>query len=155
MRKADCVFSCALLLSALAAGSAPGQREATYPFTGTWKLNVEKSTFSPGPAPRSTIVTIAGDGTVSSERTDSDGKPTRKSHSSSVGREVTFDGADNLTISTQVSGNILDDTVKLNGKPIQRIHAVFSQNGRIVTLNRDGTDPQGHPVHNREIYERQ
>src|SRR3954452_974487 len=155
MRKLDCVLSLALLLSALAAGSAVKQRETCYPFTGTWKLNVEKSTFSPGPAPRSTIVTISSDGRVSFEGTDSHEKPTRRSHPLSVGREVTFDGADNLTINTRVAGNIIDDIVKLNGKPIQRIHAVFSQHGRIVTVNRDGKDPQGHQVHNREIYERQ
>ena len=28
-------------------------------FVGTWKLNVEKSKFSPGPAPKSSTVTIA------------------------------------------------------------------------------------------------
>ena len=100
-------------------------------------------------------MTISSDGRVSFEGTDSHGKPTRRSHTLSVGREVTFDGADNLTINTQIADKVIDDSVKLSGKPIQRIHAVFSQNGRIVTVNRDGKDPQGHPVHNREIYERQ
>jgi len=120
-----------------------------------WKLNVDKSTFSPGPAPRSTTVTIAGDGRVSFEGTDGNGQPTRRSHPLSVGRQVSFDGAKSLTIETQVAGDVIDDTIKLDGKPIQRVHAVFSQNGRIVTVNREGKDAAGHPVHNREIYERQ
>jgi hypothetical protein len=38
----------------------------TDPLIGTWKLNVAKSTFSPGPAPRSTTATVtaAGQGSM-------------------------------------------------------------------------------------------
>ena len=40
---------------------------ADSPFTGTWKLNVAKSKFSPGPPNKSQTVTIQADGHVSVE----------------------------------------------------------------------------------------
>jgi hypothetical protein len=92
MRKSDCLVFPALLLPALAAGSAVEQSKRPI-LSSAWKLNVEKSTFSPGPAPRSTVVAIES--------------------------------------STRVRGNTIDDTIKLNGEPIQKIHAVFSPNGKI------------------------
>jgi hypothetical protein len=131
------------------------QATQVYPFTGTWKMNVEKSKFRPGPAPRSVTATIGTDGRVSFQGIGPDGKPTGRSHPSSVGKEVLFDGTKNLTIETRAQGNVLDDTIRLDGKPIETVHAVFSSHGRTVTLNREGSDPQGHPVHNLEILEKQ
>ena len=118
-------------------------------------MNLEKSKFTPGPAPRSVTATIGSDGRVSSQGVDHDGKPTGRSHASSVGREVLYDGTNNLTIETRVRGNVIDDVIKLHGKPIQTVHGVFSPDGRTVTLNREGKDPKGRPVHNLEILEKQ
>jgi hypothetical protein len=131
------------------------QATQSYPFTGTWTMNLEKSKFTPGPGPRSVTATIGTDGRVSFRGIDHDGKPTGRSHPSSVGKEVLFDGTKNVTIETRVHGNVIDDTIRLDGKPIQTVHAVFSSDGRTVTLNREGRDPQGHPVHNLEIFEKQ
>jgi hypothetical protein len=43
-------------------------------FTGTWKINVAKSTFSPGPPPKSQTVTFAPSGKCTVEGLDAEGK---------------------------------------------------------------------------------
>jgi hypothetical protein len=57
-----------LILCALALAAADD------PFVGTWKLNVAKSKFSPGPAPQSQTVTIGADNKVEVSGTDSEGQ---------------------------------------------------------------------------------
>lgn len=155
MEKHLCCVLSAILFCMWTGTPVLAQATQSYPFTGTWKMNLERSEFRPGPAPKSVTATIGTDGRVSFRGIGADGKPTRRSHPSSVGREVLFDGTKNLTIETRVQGNVLDDTIKLDGRPIQTVHAVFSLDGRTVTLNREGKDPQGHPVHNLEIFEKQ
>ena len=55
---------CAVALSVSSTAQAPD------PFVGTWKLDVAKSTYKPGPAPKSLTVVIeaAGKGHQSSRR---------------------------------------------------------------------------------------
>ncbi len=66
-------------------------------FTGTWKLNGAKSTFNPGPAPKSVTVTNAPDGTFQVESVDGQGKTMKWSHAWSGGAEVPIDGIENAT----------------------------------------------------------
>ena len=64
-----------VVLSAVAAGPLFAQ---TNPFLGTWKLNVAKSKFEPGPAPKSLTRTIVADGGGAKypiEGVTADGKP--------------------------------------------------------------------------------
>src|SRR5215475_15605021 len=59
---------------------------------GTWKANIAKSTYSPGPAPKSNTVKFEAVGDnikVTVDRTDGDGKPV---HNEWVGK---YDGKDN------------------------------------------------------------
>jgi hypothetical protein len=54
--------------------------QAGDPLIGTWVLNVAKSTYSPGPAPKSetrTYTATARGFTYSSKGIDADGKPTK------------------------------------------------------------------------------
>src|SRR5437762_2105683 len=58
---------------------------------GTWKLNVAKSTFSPGPAPRSNTIKIERweNGQIAiADGIDAQGKPTH------TGQPTKFDGKD-------------------------------------------------------------
>src|SRR5215469_9572016 len=46
--------------------------------SGTWKMNTEKSKYSPGPAPKSVTVVVESDDTnykIDATGTDADGKP--------------------------------------------------------------------------------
>src|SRR5579864_4459155 len=63
---------------------------------GTWKLNLEKSTFNPGPAPKSQTRTyeVEGNGVKTSvEGVGADGKPVSYGFTSSLdGKEVPITG---------------------------------------------------------------
>jgi len=130
------------------------QADHTNAFTGTWKLNVEKSKFI-GPAPQSATVTIAPDGSFTFEGVDQKGQPHKWSHAWSVDKEVPVDGIDNGTIMTKLQGHTADDVMKIGGKTVQKVHAVLSPDGKTITATIDATDPQGRSVHNVEVYDKQ
>lgn len=87
------------------------QTDHTNAFTGTWKLDVAKSQFSPGPPPQSVTVTVAPDGAFAVEGIDAQGKPIKFSHAWSGGKEVPVSGAgiDNETVITKVHGRTWND----------------------------------------------
>ena len=51
-------FVAGVALLGLALLPIPASSQAADPWVGTWVLNVAKSKYSPGPAPKSTTVTI-------------------------------------------------------------------------------------------------
>ena len=70
-----------LFLAAVLATAVPeiGLAQSN-PLIGTWKNNLAKSKYSPGPAPRSgtTIFEAVGQGLkITAENTDAQGKPTK------------------------------------------------------------------------------
>jgi hypothetical protein len=68
------------LLSLVACASPQASFAQTSPLIGTWKINLAKSKYSPGPAPRSgtTIFEAVGQGLkITAENTDAQGKPTK------------------------------------------------------------------------------
>jgi hypothetical protein len=90
---------------------------------GTWKLNLAKSKYSPGPAPKSQTLRIEawGDDGVkyAADGVGADGKPTHAEfHPKYDGKGYPFKGnpdADMLSYK-QIDANTLEATTKLNGK---------------------------------------
>ena len=67
-------------IGAIALGSfvGVGRAQAPDPLVGTWHLNVQKSKYSPGPPPKSVVLTFAQAGQewkTSSEVTPAEGPP--------------------------------------------------------------------------------
>lgn len=93
-----------LVLSFVPAVLLVAQADHANPFTGTWKLNVAKSKFSPGPVPKSANVTIAAYDTFTFEGVGPDGKTMKWSHPSSIDKEVPIDGIEKGTIITKLQG---------------------------------------------------
>jgi hypothetical protein len=136
-------------------------RAADDPSNGTWKLNVEKSKFDPGPAPKSSTVTIKienGTETYSGETTDAAGKSTPMSFTAKL------DGSD-----SPVTGNPLGDTIaikhpspskfeatiKSGGKVTVTVHVVVSADGKTRTLTYSGKTPDGKDAHSVLVYNKQ
>jgi len=71
-----------------AQGTQNGQAAQNDRFVGTWKLNVAKSKFNPGPAAKDETVTIAPD-KVSVEEVTADGKTENWSYTPSPGATAT------------------------------------------------------------------
>lgn len=148
------VVCAALLLLATAASAADM-------WIGTWKLNVAKSVFSPGPAPKSqtiTFETTPGGTKLSSETVTADGTKVAGSYVS------TFDGtavpwAGNPDADTASPKRIDDYTYenvwKKGGKVTMTARATVSKDGKTLTLTQTGTNAQGKPVNNVVVLERQ
>jgi hypothetical protein len=114
---------------------ASGTAAAADPIIGTWKLNTAKSTFSPGPGPKSQVRTYAESdkGTVLTiKSTAADGKETTAT--------LTFkdDGK-----SYPVSGNPDFDTVSVKRVDALTINSTQMKAGTVVgtgvrTVSKDG-----------------
>jgi hypothetical protein len=156
-----------LLFSALAiCASATVLLGADNPFIGTWKLNIEKSKFSPGSEIRDMTVKFELDGNRIKRiatGTDGQGKPIMQG--GPEGDETPWDGQDHavnppgtpsLTLAVkQVNDHTVDVTVKREGKVVNRDHSVISDDGRTMTATENGVDEQGRKVHKVEIFEKQ
>jgi len=141
---------------------AVGIAQTTDPALGVWKLDVAKSSFSPGPAPKEVTLTIeaAGPGRkVTVAGVDGDGKPIAWGFSGnfdSKPNRLTGSNPDadfvllkrlgpNLTRSTYKKGN---KTTVVNGVSV-------STDGKTLTIASSGVNAQGHTVKNKQIYTKQ
>jgi len=150
------LFIASLTAVILAWSAAPlaARGDHDSPFVGTWKLNVAKSNFSPGPPPKAVTVTIDGDGKVSVEEIGANDKSLTWSYTYSADTAVPIEGMDNSTVMEKRSGKTVDHDWKF-GDASMKGHGVVSKNGKTMTYTMTGTSPDGHPVHNVEVYDRQ
>ncbi len=128
--------------------------------SGTWKLNVAKSKYSPGPAPKSNTLKIewTDDGVkVTSDGVDAQG-PTHTQYSAKFdGKDYPITGnpnADMLSVK-KIGDHEIETTWKKGGKTTLTIKTVVSQNGKTRTSTSTGIDAQGRKVNNVTVYEKQ
>ena len=129
---------------------------------GTWKLNVAKSSFSPGPAPKSQTLKIEAWGDdglkYSADGVGPDGKPTHAEFQAKFdGKDVPFKGnPDSDTLAyKRIDANTLQATTKLKGKATITAKVVVSKDGKTRTVTQTGTDAQGRTVKSVFVYEKQ
>ena len=128
---------------------------------GTWKLNVAKSKYVPGPVPKSNTITItaAGNGIhVMAKGEDATGKPT------SIDYTATFDGKDSpvkgapaydTTAMKRVDANTTEQTRKKEGKTVQTVTRKISADGKTMTVTTRGKDEAGRTLNTVAVYDRQ
>jgi len=127
------------------------------PFLGTWKLNLAKSTFSPGPAPRSRTLTYQAEGQgirVTFEYIDAEGNVTK-------GNDLVFDDgksrpvAGNPAFDAHSFKQVNDSTGWLirtkAGKVVQTIIAVISADGKITTYTTAGVTADGRQINDVSV----
>jgi hypothetical protein len=124
------------------------------PFVGTWKLNVAKSTFSPGPPPQSQTVTVGADNKIEVSGVDGKGKTVDWSFTYAPGITVTITGLPDASVMETRKGNTVDHTWK-SGKGTSKGHGVISKDGKTMTYTLKGTDSDGKKVSSRAVYEKQ
>ena len=153
----------AFFLVALAAASVSfAQAQAQDPRIGTWKLNVAKSKYDPGPAPKSEtrIYKPYGNGGVSvtMEQIGADGKPSTRTYSMNFdGKDYPYKGnPDADTISgKRVDPMMIDTTMKRAGKVVLNSGGVVSKDGKTLTVTTTGTNAKGQKVHNVVVLDKQ
>lgn len=132
-------------------------------FTGTWKLNVAKSTFTAGMEVKALSVVIVEKGAdlaITATGTDGAGKATSVKYTVPVkGGAVSYtegapaSGATAMT--KRVDASTIDGTSSLNGKEVGSTHATVSADGKTLTRVVKGMDANGKAFTNTEVYDRQ
>lgn len=129
---------------------------------GTWKLNVAKSTFSPGPAPKSQTLRIEawGEDGVKyvSDGVDGEGKTTHwEMQAKYDGKFYAFKGNPDTDMLAykRIDANTVEITTQLAGKPMVTGKVVVSKDGRTRTLTQTGRNAKGQTVNNVVVYDKQ
>ncbi|PYN57593.1 MAG: hypothetical protein DMD92_13960 [Candidatus Rokuibacteriota bacterium] len=128
---------------------------------GTWKLNVAKSKYSPGPAPRSVTLKVEPSGQgekVTAEFVNADGTRTTSQYTANFdGKDRPLTGsavADTVSLK-RIDARTTDRTDKKGGKVVQTLKRVVSQNGKTMTVTVKGTNAQGQAVNNVVVFDKQ
>lgn len=150
-----------LFLAASLAVLAGAWAQASNPAVGTWKLNLAKSKFKPGPAPKNITVKIepAGEGLkVTAEIVDAEGKPMATEYTANYdGKDYPLKGstvADTVTLK-RIDARTSLRTDKRDGKVVQTFKRVMAKDGKSFTVTNTGKDAAGKPVHNVVVFEKQ
>ena len=128
------------------------------PQLGTWVLDPDRSSYDPGPAPRSqtVIYTQIGRGVrVTGQGLSAENKPVRTEFSYSFdGREHPARGfADWDSVKArQINPNTIEYTRFLKGEEMQVVTRTISPDGRTATVRVKGVDAQDRKVDNTQIY---
>ena len=158
------LFVAVILLAAVV--SAPVQAQSN-PLVGTWKLNVTKSKYDPGPTPTSLTRTVEAQGEgvkYTFAGVAADGKPI------AYGFSVLFDGKDN-----PISGSIPSGADTISAKRTDANHYVatlallneicatvsgtskvtVSKDGTVTTVDSTGSSASGAKEHDLQVYDKQ
>lgn len=127
---------------------------------GSWKLNEEKSKFSPGsPKTMTAVYEAAGDSVkVTLDGTGFDGKPTHNEWTGKFdGKDypVTGDSNQSARAYTRVDANTMKFKVKNGDKVILHGSIVLSADGQSRTVTAWGTAADGTKVSYTAVYDKQ
>ncbi len=131
---------------------------------GIWRLNLAKSKYDPGPAPKSATRTIEARGNGTRQRTEG-----IDATGSRVAYEYTanYDGKDYPTTGTGIPNEAdtialrriddltIDATLKRAGTVVQTTRSVLSKDGRVLTYTSRGINPSGQPTNTVTVWELQ
>jgi hypothetical protein len=135
----------------------------TDPFLGTWKLNVNKSKFVPGPPRKSEtrfVVSSSMGLNVSIERINGDGSTQEFQYTSNLdGKSYPIVGQGpwgaNTIAATLAAPRTIQSTLSKDSKVVATGTSVVSQNGRVLTITTKGTDANGHAFSSVAVYDKQ
>ena len=140
---------------------SPGLMAQQDPLIGIWKLNLAKSKFSPGPAPKSRTLKFeaAANGLeITADIANADGtiqhiqytaKPDGKDY------PVTGDPDRDSTTMKRIDANTTEVMGKKAGKPSVNFRRVVSKDGNTLTDTSTGTNAKGQKVNNVAVYDKQ
>ena len=151
-----------VLLAGILALTMSVSAQAPKTLLGTWKLNVAKSKYDPGPAPQSQTLTVeaAGKGEkITSEVLGADGKKSTTTYTANFdGKDYPLTGsllgADKVSLK-RIDARTTERADKKDGKVIQTIKRVVSADGKTMTATAKGTNAEGKPMNNVAVFERQ
>lgn len=160
MKRAYLSAAFAIVLAALLGGAVLAQ--GTDSQVGTWKLNLAKSKYSPGPAPKSatTKIEAVGAGTkVIVDQAQADGSMRHWEFTAN------YDGKDNritgnnpdadMVARTRINATTIQTISKKGGKVTTTQTSAVSADGKTRTVTTKGVNAAGQKVNNVAVYDRQ
>ena len=157
MRKTSVLVVVVVLLAAVVALA-----QSQEPLFGTWKMDVAKSKFSPGPAPKSSMVkweAFQGGVKLTVDTVPAKGDT---QHWEASGK---FDGKDNpvkgnnpdadMVAFSKIDARTYETVQKRAGKTTITARMVMAPDGKTRTTTQTGKDGQGQTINNVQFYERQ
>lgn len=148
----------AVVAMALVSGSAVlAFGQSADPWVGTWKVNLAKSTFNPGPVPATarTVKLEAEQGGLKAtfRRENAKGQPIPHKLD---GTEYPLEGRPNSTHSfKRVGSRGWERSVKVDGKVVFTARWVVSSDGNTMTVTQKGKNNQDKTVSNVIVYDKQ
>jgi hypothetical protein len=147
---------------ALVAFAALSSAQSKDPFIGTWRMNVAKSKYTPGPTPKSVTSTYEAVGQgyrVSVKNEPATGPVQQYSYTSNLdGKDVPVTGnnpnADTIAV-RRIDANTLETVNKKGGKTTTTQKNVVSADGKTRTVTTTGTDGTGQKINNVAVFEKQ
>ena len=130
------------------------------PILGTWELNVAKSKYSPGPAPKSesrTYVMAGQDIKATSRGVDGTGKPISGEWT------VNYDGKDRPTTGfadadalslKRIDPFTAEFTQKMAGKVVITGTRTISRDGKVMTITSKGINEKGQTFNEVAVFEK-
>jgi hypothetical protein len=139
--------------------SAPIEAQ-TDPLAGTWKLDVAKSTYKPGPAPKIATVVIEAAGKtikVAVDAVTADGPMKWGYSSAGDGKDVPVTGNPMYDAAAVTRASPSESTIvyKKAGKTVATVKVSVAKDGKTMTTTTDGTDAKGQTMHNVAQYTKQ
>jgi len=149
-------------LAFLVAGTI-ARTQSSDPWIGTWKVNLEKSTYSPGPKPTVAatvkIEPSAGGVKTTIDGATPEGQPTHQESAGSFdGKDTPVKGA--LAPNTTNALKRIDDRTfevmaKVDGKPALTTRVAVSADGKTMTATQTGENAQGQSLKNVIVLDKQ
>jgi hypothetical protein len=157
MRVGGVVLDVALVL---AAASAIVLAQAD-PHVGTWVVNLEKSTYAPGTAPKSSrsVYSAAGKGikVVSTTVTAAGATINMEFTAQPDGKDYPVKGQPDYdtTTLTRVDSHTLEFTRKKAGKVVQTARSVVAKDGKTRAITATGVNAQGQKINTTGLWIKQ
>ena len=153
---------CLMGLAAIVILAVGAAAQGTDPMNGVWKLNVAKSTFSPGPAPKEMTLTIESAGAgrkVAVTATAGDGTPIKWGYTGNFDRKenkVTGANPDaDVVMLRRLSARSTRTTFKLAGKQTLVNGVSVSEDGKTLAVAQTGVNGKGQAVKNTLTFDKQ
>lgn len=133
---------------------------AAEPYLGTWKANLAKSKYNPGPAPKSVVATYTKDGewvVLKNDTVSADGQTvSRTNRYKRDGKEYPFNGPQGKgTIAVKAINDYVTDAVIKSDSGHAMVHAVISKDGKTRRQTITGTNADGKKMKNTVVFEKQ
>ena len=159
MRKNKKLVACAIamLITAL---TLTVTTAAADQLSGTWKMNPEKSKYSPGPAPKDLTVVVESDENnykLDASGTDGDGKPMHVQYSAKFdSKDYPGTGIANVdAVSIKRIADTIETLQKKDGRVVMTITTKVSKDGKTRTSTWHGKNAEGKDVHNVVVFDKQ